>query len=164
MFPRSAIHCCSVLLQFSYDASPTQFKFLRLLSKEGVQDVSHECLDNNFDLTISSFNGQKISSFHPQCKVSWPVFHLQTRLAMAAMLRKQDLFVCLESHWFFFSGYYAGVFRSFSLQRLKTIALFDAYSFRRNPNIPRYMQPFRERLSYNRLIKSLRNTVESYYG
>lgn len=66
-------------VKFSYDVSPTQFKFLRLLSKEGVQDVSHECLDNAFDLTISSFNGQKISSSHPQCKTGQNQVHSVTK-------------------------------------------------------------------------------------
>lgn len=54
--------------KFSYDASPTQFKFLRLLSREGVQQVSHECLNFKNDLTISSFNGQKIEAEHHKCK------------------------------------------------------------------------------------------------
>ena len=108
----------SVSLQFSYDASPTQFKFLRLLSKEGAQDVSHECLDNAFDLTLSSFNGQKISSLHSQCKVRLfhrHVFHRQTGLAMAAMLRKQNMFVCLESH-IAFAGYMLMIFVVFCLE------------------------------------------------
>lgn len=54
--------------KFSYEASSTQFKFLRLLSREGVQHVSHECLNFNNDLTISSFNGQKIPTEHSRCK------------------------------------------------------------------------------------------------
>lgn len=54
--------------KFSYEASPTQFKFLRLLSKKGVQKVSHECVDFKNDLTISSFTGQKISTEHSKCK------------------------------------------------------------------------------------------------
>lgn len=60
--------------QFSYEASSTQFKFLRLLSREGVQHVSHECLNFNNDLTISSFNGQKIPTEHSRCKVSMEPF------------------------------------------------------------------------------------------
>ncbi|RMX46522.1 hypothetical protein pdam_00018710 [Pocillopora damicornis] len=55
------------ILKFSYEASPTQFKFLKLLSKQGVQDISHECLSNADDLTISTFNGQKITTDHPKC-------------------------------------------------------------------------------------------------
>ena len=56
--------------QFSYDASATQFKFLRLLSKEGVQHVSHECLNFKNDLSVSSFNGNKIDVEHHNCNVS----------------------------------------------------------------------------------------------
>ncbi|XP_015753160.1 PREDICTED: collagen alpha-1(XXIV) chain-like [Acropora digitifera] len=56
--------------EFLYDASATQFKFLRLLSKEGVQHVSHECLNFKNDLSISSFNGNKIDVEHHHCKVS----------------------------------------------------------------------------------------------
>ena len=55
--------------QFSYEASPTQFKFLRLLSREGVQDISHECLKSNNQLVLSSFNGQQIPTDHSRCKV-----------------------------------------------------------------------------------------------
>lgn len=54
--------------EFLYDASATQFKFLRLLSKEGVQHVSHECLNFKNDLSISSFNGNKIDVEHHHCK------------------------------------------------------------------------------------------------
>lgn len=57
------------VLQFTYEASPTQFKFLRLLSREGVQKVSHECLNFDNDLTISSYNGQTIDTGHSRCKV-----------------------------------------------------------------------------------------------
>ena len=63
-----------------------QFKLLRLLSKEGVQHVSHECLNFKNDLSVSNFNGNKIDVEHHNCNVS-SAFRFVVRLVWGCSTR-----------------------------------------------------------------------------